>query len=975
MLKNFLSIFAFVLFFTSSVYPEEDALKRYTVIEDRCGLEVFTPSLSERKTLKLRLENGLEALLISDPGTHQSGAALAVQVGSWDDPKERAGMAHFVEHMLFLGTEKFPEEEGYQRYLDEYDGNRNAYTMADRTVYMFSANNEGFPEALDRFSQFFIAPLFNPSGVDRESKAIDQEFRKSAPQDQWRAHFVKKELANPDHPFHQFCIGNKETLTKISQDELKQWYRTHYSADLMHLVVYSCLPLETLEKQVSECFSAVKKIDSKASTPRIFDPLLTGQTAAKLVAISPLQELQTLELTWELPIDFGSDREVRADQLISHVLGHEGAHSLLAQLKKEHLAETLSAGTYRAGHDQGLFHLSIQLTSKGIENYNTVIQRCFEALAAYRKNAFPKYLFDEIAQLKTLRYSFQEREDIFQFVSDTASGMIDEPLDTFPRKSLMPSTYSPEKVKELLTLLTPDRCHFTLVAPSHLSKMKLSEKEKWMNVDYGIVSISTKQLTAWSKTAPHKNIAFPAPNRFIPQKLTLCHEGQCELASSIPSPHCLIESEGGRLYCDTDTRFLVPEIAWIFVFKTPEIKDADPRSHVLADLYCHTVKERLNAIAYEADVAGLSYSLKPIHNGLKLVLSGYSEKGPAFLNEILTQLKHTQPTPQEFTLYKELAAREYANASTKTPVSQSIELLWSILYKDHSGVTEKEKMLKTVAYDDFVSFCSHLLNTTYVEGMLYGNQTHEEAKQLWEGMSQVLQSAPYLRTQHPKLELAILPEGKDPAFLVKKSALAGNAVLLTTDCGEFSFKRRAAHEILTKGLEEPFFSELRTRQQTAYLVTNWSQEIERHLYSFFLVQSGSHDTRDLLARFELFLESSLQDLSTQVIPRERFEAIRTALITHLEHPAQKMEKMADLLHTLAFDYEGDFSWLDKRIEGIKKLSYEEFHDYAQEFLGKANRRRMAICVNGILGQQERFQYRRLTTPQKIRSEINYRGRH
>ncbi len=88
-------------------------------------------------------------------------------------------------------------------------------------------------------------------------------------------------------------------------------------------------------------------------------------------------------------------------------------------------------------------------------------------------------------------------------------------------------------------------------------------------------------------------------------------------------------------------------------------------------------------------------------------------------------------------------------------------------------------------------------------------------------------------------------------------------------------------------MEEPFFSELRTKQQTGYAVTNWSQEIERHLYSFFAVQSSSHDTRDLLARFELFLESNLQHLSENVIPESRFESIRQALIHKLEHPAEK----------------------------------------------------------------------------------------
>src|SRR5262249_1400661 len=150
-----------------------------------------------------------------------------------------------------------------------------------------------------------------------------------------------------------------------------------------------------------------------------------------------------------------------------------------------------------------------------------------------------------------------------------------------------------------------------------------------------------------------------------------------------------------------------------------------------------------------------------------------------------------------------------------------------------------------------------------------------EAQGIWQVLKNQL-NQPYAPHLHSKIALAKLPSHETASFLVMRSQQPANALILTADCGDFSFKKRAAQEILSKGLEEPFFSELRTRQQTAYLVRNWSQEMERHLYSFFAIQSSSHDTRDLLARFELFLESSLQNLSDQVIPKERFESIRAS---------------------------------------------------------------------------------------------------
>lgn len=955
--------------FAAPLVAEES---KYEVVEDKSKLVIETPALAKREVRKLRLENGLEALLISDPTTHESGAALSVGVGSWDDPQERPGMAHFVEHLLFLGTEKYPEEEGYTRYLDEHGGSRNAFTMTDRTVYIFSVNNDGFLGAIDRFAQFFISPLFNPSGVDRESKAIHQEYCKNLPLDMWRMYYVRKELANTKHPFHNFCIGNSDSLKKISQDELKAWYGEHYSANLMHLVVYSPLDLETLEKEVASLFSGVK--NQNKSILKSAEPLLLPEPGATLCAIVPVQELQVLELAWEIPRFYGQDRVIHADKLLSHVLGHEGHASLLAQLKRENLAESLGISSSRIGHDQCILSLMVDLTSLGIQNYERVIERCFEAVASLRQSGVPRYLFDEVCQIEQLKYRFQSREDVFDFVSDYAMRMVDEPLDTFPSQTLVPSFYAPEKVQELIGCLTPQKCQYTLLAPTELTKMEPTVKEKWLGVEYTLKPLSSAQLLKWSKLGYHTAISIPRPNPFLPSSLAVKGDFQ-EKKMILPQPTLISEEAVGKIYAAQDTKFLVPEVSWTFSIKTPAISDGDPLSNVYADLYCHSVNESLKTTSYEALVGGLSYSLEPKHGALELKIHGYSDKAAQFLKIILLAMKNVAPKNEELTLYRELLARDYINELTRSPLKEGAELLNQILYKEHSGLEQKSDALEQVTYEKMCAFCKQLLKEGYVEAMLYGNYSLEESKQIWQLVKHTLAIAtPYPPSRHQKIELASLPSTEHPAFLVLKSENPANALILTADCGSFSFKKRAAQEILTKGLEEPFFSELRTRQQTAYLVSNWSMEIERHLYNFFAIQSSSHDTRDLLARFELFIESSLQELTDKVIPEERFESIKTACIEQLKHPAENLSKMGASLHTIAFQYDGDFNWLEKRIDAFKELSYEEFVELAQTYLGKDNTRRMAISINGSIGKKGNITYKHATTREKLKSEIAYQPR-
>src|SRR5688572_31045476 len=100
----------------------------------------------------------MKALLLSDPKLNVASAAVAVGVGSLSDPPSRPGLAHYLEHMLFLGTEKFPAVEEFGEYLQRNGGYNNAYTARDRTNYHLEVRPDAFEGALDRFAQFFIAP-------------------------------------------------------------------------------------------------------------------------------------------------------------------------------------------------------------------------------------------------------------------------------------------------------------------------------------------------------------------------------------------------------------------------------------------------------------------------------------------------------------------------------------------------------------------------------------------------------------------------------------------------------------------------------------------------------------------------------------------------------------------------------------------------------------------------------------------------
>jgi hypothetical protein len=120
-------------------------------------------------------------------GIRDAAAAMIVGVGSLYDPPECQGMAHFLEHLLFMGSAKYPTENAYDAFMTKHGGNDNAYTEMEHTVYHFDIPQEHLPKALDIFAQFFIHPLMLESSVDRELNAVESEFQLVKNSDNTRA--------------------------------------------------------------------------------------------------------------------------------------------------------------------------------------------------------------------------------------------------------------------------------------------------------------------------------------------------------------------------------------------------------------------------------------------------------------------------------------------------------------------------------------------------------------------------------------------------------------------------------------------------------------------------------------------------------------------------------------------------------------------------------------------------------------------
>lgn len=920
----------------------------YERIEDKNTLKILTPTLAERKTAKIRLSNGLQAYLISDPGVHESAAALAVEAGSWQDPKEYPGMAHFLEHMLFMGTAAYPKENEYMQYINDNGGQPNAYTASDRTVYIFSINNDAFKGAFDRFSHFFVDPLFNSSSIGRELHAVDQEHAKNIEHDGWRGYMILKETGNPDHPNAGFSTGNAATLSGIPQEALKKWYKEHYSSNRMHLVSISPLPIEEMIQLTVEKFSAVPNHHLAPATYP--DEMLSPKQKGHFIYIKPVKDLKSVSMVWQLPKEIALDIETCTPALLAYALGNGTENSLLEQLKREKIAEGISASTDRFSKDCLLFNIDISLTEAGTKQIDTVIQRTFQAINRLKETGVPRYIFDESRRMSKIGYEYQSRSDAYSFVSEEVAALLYEKLETFPLKSTVPQRYDAKLIRSMLDTLTPESCVFIVYADPKLTGVLPNAQEKWMNASYAIKDIPSSNLTAWASANPHSHIDVPSANPYLPESLALI-----PAPDNLPAqPTLLVSEDLGKMYFKQDQKYHVPETAALISLKTPQ-QDGSAKARALFDLYTRALTEKLCSPLFYASQAGLGVNFSQNQFNFGISVSGYSEKTPFFLKTIFQSLQEVSPTAAEFDIYKQSLLSTYDNASKELPIRQSMQLLKSMIYNNSPTPRATYQALKNISHEDFLRFANEVFKTTYAETLIYGNITSAEAEGIWGELKTTLNAAPFSKSNHYKLGVLSPADKLGPYMVVQNTQRQGNATLLMLHQGAFSMEKRAAQEILSNALKDDFYTTLRTKQQTGYIASAWDTEVERQLLQFFAVQSNSHQPSELLARFELFLEEFSRHINKK-IPEERFETLKASLIKELEMPPETLPGKASMLYNFAYEYDGDFDWLEKRIEAVKKLTYSDFISTSKAFLSRSNLKRLAVLMEGVLPEQNHFRY-------------------
>ena len=895
--------------------------------------EILKSPNDNRDYAAVTLANGLRVILVSDPDTDKAAASLDINIGYYQDPDDRPGLAHFLEHMLFLGTRKYPDADAYKEFISSHGGMDNAFTGSEHTNYFFDIDKDFLDPTLDRFAQFFIAPLFNEEYVQREMNAVDSEYRLKIKDDGRRIYETFKITANNKHPFSKFSVGNLDSLgdrdANNTRDELIRFYNKYYSANLMTLAVIGKEPIAELKKMVQR-FAAIK--NHAVNIKPVTAPLFKKDQQQVRLQIKPLQELRLLTLSFTTPWHQRYYRE-KPFQILGHLLGYEGKNSLHALLKQRGWINSLSAGSGTVANNYTTFDIDLDLTEAGLQHSDEITTLVFQAINLVRRHGIKRWIHDEIDQISELNFRFSEKGRPGREVVSLAGNLHNYPAHMVIKGPYVSESFSAHQIESILADFNSTNLRQIIVAPT----VTTDQIEPYYDTAYSIKPLTKKQLKAWQQAGLNPHLAIPPANPFIPDDTDVLSNN-----SGQDIPELIIEQDGFRVWHKQDDEFNTPR-ADINVGLASTVASETLHQSLMTSLYTALVNDHLNAFAYPAALAGLHYRLNKGERGIGFSVAGYDDKQQLMISRIIDTMMSYKVNPERFAVIRERMKRDWENTRLDRPYQQLNRALNTLLQPRSWTPESYLNAVDNISITGLERHIAELKKAAHINMLIHGNINRTEAVKIAADMNQRLRQqikpAPQL-TRHA-IKLDNMTSAHHFSMDIDHN---DSAIISYHQAADDSTQTQARNLLLLQILETPFFNELRTNKQLGYVVYAGLSRNLRLPAIKFVIQSPVTGPAALLGHIDEFIQRQFTQIKD--MDNATFADHQQAILTRLLEKDKRMsERSRRYSSALALKYY-NFNHREELAQAIRALSPADISDYYQTLLLAKQQRRIIIESTG-----------------------------
>lgn len=555
-----------------------------------------------------------------------------------------------------------------------------------------------------------------------------------------------------------------------------------------------------------------------------------------------------------------------------------------------------------------------------MQNYREVVKVFFQYVSLLRETPPHQWIFDEQKGLADVDFKFKQKTPASRFTSRISSVM-QKPL---PREWLLSGQsrlrkFDPELIRKGIDRLRPDNFRMTLVSRDFPGDW--DKKEKWYGTEYKYERIpddfmdEIKQAVSIPADQRISRLHLPHRNQFIPTKLEVEKKDVKEPAIA---PRIIRRDDIVTAWHKKDDTFWVPKANLIVSCKSPIIY-ATAQNSVKARLYTDLVRDALEEYSYDAELAGLQYSVSMDTRGLSIEVSGYNDKLPVLLKQVLVTMRDLEIKEDRFEIVKERLSRAYRNWAYQQPYHQLSDYTNWLTSENDFVVEELVAELPTTDVRATQAFKQELLSQMHMEVYVHGNFYKEDVLRLTDLIETTLKPRVLPKAQWPILRSLVYPPGSNYSFekMLKDPQNVNHAIEYLLYVGDKADRGiRAKTLLLDQITQEPAFDQLRTKEQLGYVVFSGVRG-NATTYSFRFIIQSEKTPRFLESRIESFLTSFrkvLEDMSDADFESQKRSLINKRL-EKLKNLDQETSRHWNQIHTQYYDFDfGEFasplSWLD-----------------------------------------------------------------
>lgn len=816
----------------------------------------------------LELNNGLQVLLVSDSNAFHCAASMAINVGHFQDPVEAQGLAHFLEHMLFMGTQAHPDPNIFPNFIGQYGGHHNAWTGTEHTNFYFDIRPQQFDHALQLFSRLFVCPLFSDEWIDKELRSVEAEYRMKLTDELRRLYQVHKETANPKHPFTKFSVGNVETLAGDNQTSIRQhlinFFTRWYCTSNMRLVLTGPVDLALLADLAVSHFSDLPATGSQPAP--ITEPLYLDDQMGVVIHVRPIKNACRMILTIPMP-GIDHDYPYKTTTLFAHILGYEGPGSLCSQLKELGFATDLSAGGGINGSNFKDFNFNIQLTELGLQHYEEVCQMIFTTVQQLSQIDLEHPHYAERQQMVGLSFRYQESIRSIDLASQLSINMLHYQAEHIITGDYLMERFNQHKAQQLLQLIRPERARIVLIHHS----LPVNQTTQLYETAYSIKALTPAQLTQLQTKHPARGV-LPDVNPYIPKRL----DPMALREPTTTLPTLLASVPALQLWHLQDAQFRVPK-GHIFLSLVLPQATSNRFAFAHARVWCELVLDKLSEKCYDAEVAGIHFNLYPQQSGISIHISGFSERQPELLAVILNELTDFNFSAQRFAIIRHQLHTNWLAVNRNKPINHLFTILNQQLQRGCFVAKDLADELTEMSAASFTQNMPIIFERMNVVSLVHGDWPVDVARRLGDLITREL-NLKRRPQQAPLREVRILEPGKTERIDCQLPH-PDHAVAYFCQGQALNDVEKAYFLLLNHLVSPGFFAELRTEQQLGYMVGNSYVPMNGRPGLLFYVQSPHASLATMEQAISQFLRAFCRQLHE--IPAELWQDAKRSVIQQL----------------------------------------------------------------------------------------------